>query len=89
MACAYLVERFSIAEDEIDRADDEGVFEVVASSSIVKSVLLPVECAPVKCIEIARGSQRNCLMLLFAIRRRPRVLQLNPKFQKLNKVRKL
>ena len=60
---AHLVQRFPIAKDEIYRAHNQGIFEVMATSVVVQSILLAIECAPVECIEISRCSQCHCLLL--------------------------
>jgi len=63
LLAAYLVQRLPIAKDEVDRAHNERVFEEMASSVVVEGVLLAIESAAIKCIEIARGSQRYSLLL--------------------------
>lgn len=54
---AYFVDGATIAEDEVDVTLDEAVFEVMATSVVIQSVLVAKECALIERCDVGRHSQ--------------------------------
>lgn len=49
MQQTYLVKGPAVAENEINRALDKAIIEVVETLVIIKSVLIPIKTAVIKC----------------------------------------